>query len=114
MGMPYYIPSSTQQIRSVYVKILRQRQHPRRLRNTRHPIRLHDITLRINMHLGHCAVELHVAFADVAAVLDCFDAFADVVGLHCAGVDGCLGDEDYGGAGEGGLLYRLGLVGCQG
>lgn len=66
------------------------------------------------MHLGHCAVELHVAFADVAAVLDCFDAFADVVGLHCAGVDGCLGDEDYGGAGEGGGELRAHDYGFDG
>lgn len=55
------------------------------------------------MHLGHGVVELHVAFADVAAVLDCFDALADFVGLHGFSVDRGLGDEDYGGAGKEGL-----------
>jgi len=57
------------------------------------------------MHLGHSVVELHVALADVAAVLDCFDALADVVGFHGVGVNGGLGDEDYGGAGEEGLYF---------
>lgn len=55
------------------------------------------------MHLRHSVVELHVPFTDGAAVLNCFDALADVVGLHGVGVDGGLRDEDYGGAGEEGL-----------
>lgn len=65
------------------------------------------------MHLRHSVVELHVAFADGAAVFDCFDALADVVGLHGVGVDGGLGDEYYGGAGEEGLHTLLDGLGLE-
>lgn len=31
------------------------------------------------MHLGHGGVELHISFADIAAVFDGFDAFSYIV-----------------------------------
>lgn len=37
------------------------------------------------MHPRHGGVELHITFADVAAVFDGFDAFFEVVRLHGAG-----------------------------
>lgn len=82
---------------SIYIEILRKRQCARGLSNTSQPIRLDDVTLRVNVHARHGVVELHVGLADVAAVFDGLDAFAQVVGVDCAGVDGGLGDEDYGG-----------------
>lgn len=57
------------------------------------------------MHPGHGGVKLHIPFADVAAILDGFDAFSYIVRLDGSGSDGGLGDEDYGGAWEEGLLF---------
>lgn len=57
------------------------------------------------MHLGHDGVKLHIPLADIAAILDGFDAFSYIVRLDSSGIDGDLGDEDYGGAWEEGLLF---------
>lgn len=92
---------------SINIEILRKRQRARGLGNTSQPIRLDDVTLRVDMHARHGVVELHVGLADVAAVSDGLDAFAQVVGVDCAGVDGGLGDEDYGGRGEESLFVDV-------
>ena len=52
------------------------------------------------MHARHGVVELHVGLADGAAVLDRFNAFAEVVAVDCAVVNRGLGDEYYRGRGE--------------
>lgn len=57
------------------------------------------------MHLGHDGVKLHIPLADIAAILDGFDAFSYIVRLDGSGIDGDLRDEDYGGAWEEGLLF---------
>lgn len=61
------------------------------------------ITLRIHPHLWHHVVVLHVLLADGAAVLDGFDPSSQIVRLDHALVDGGLGDERDGCAGERGL-----------
>ena len=83
--------------------ILCQRQTSCRFGITEHSVRLDTVTFWVDMHLGHDVVELHVGFADVAAVFDSFDAFLQVVGLDYACVEGGLGDEGDGGGGDEGL-----------
>jgi hypothetical protein len=79
---------------------LRQRQRLRGLRSTHLPIRLDRIPLWIDLHFRARIVELHVALANVPAVLDSLDALAQVVGFDDARVDGGLGHECYAGGGD--------------
>ncbi len=75
------------------------------------------ITLGIDLHLGGGVVVLHIALADLAAVLDGFDARAEVVGGDAAGAEGGGGDECYARGGDEGLsvvLCCVNLVGVGG
>jgi hypothetical protein len=62
-----------------------------------HPISLNPIILRINFHLGHHIIELHILLSNLAAVLNRFDSFLEVIGGDCARGDGGGGDEENGG-----------------
>lgn len=53
------------------------------------------ISLRIDLHPWRRVVVLHIALADIAAVLDGFDARAEVVRGDAAGAEGGVGDECY-------------------
>jgi hypothetical protein len=79
---------------------LRQRQRLRGLRSTYLPIRLHRIPLWIDLHFRARIIELHVALANVPAILDSLDALAQVVGFDDARVDGGLRHECYAGRGD--------------
>jgi len=81
---------------------LPQRQPLRRLRRTNHAVSLHYIRLRIDSHLRPHIVELHIPLANRSAILDRFDAFAEIVRGGDARRDGRLADKgDAGGGQEG-------------
>lgn len=68
----------------VHKPLLRQRQALRRRSLAHNPIRLNNITLRIDPHARHRVIVAHVLFANVATVLDGFDALVEVVGCDRA------------------------------
>lgn len=74
-------------------EILRKRQAYCGLGVAKDTVGFDGVAFRVDVHLWHGVVVLHVGFADVAAVLDGFNALLDSVGLDGAGVDGGLGDE---------------------
>ena len=51
------------------------------------------VALWIDLHFRHGIIELHVLFADFAAVFDYFDSLSQSVGLDDPGFDGSLRDE---------------------
>lgn len=81
---------------------LAQANLDRRLGGADDAVGLDGVALGVDLHGGHDGVELHVLLADGAAVLDGFDAFAQVVGFDGPGGDRGGRDEcDGGGRDEG-------------
>ena len=72
------------------------------------------VVLGIDFHLRHRVVELHVLLANLAAVLDGFDALLEPVGGDGAAADGGGGDKEDGGRGDEGCEHRAGDYGLYG
>lgn len=53
------------------------------------------VAFRIDLHLRHDVVVFHILFANLAAVSDGFDSFAQAVALYDPLVKGGLRDECY-------------------